>query len=113
MILCARREHLNRIRKVDQAAKICESFVYSIVKKQQHDFKIKNITHSLFEKSMRCAKVCGIFFLLCSKAQIASMNKQPYCTGQNWILTGLRKLRQAHDTTFFRKKIIVPLVEGI
>ena len=50
-----RQDQVNRVRNTDHAAWTCERFVYSIVE----------ITRLyIFEKFMRCTKVCGPFFLI-------------------------------------------------
>ena len=46
----------------DEAARRCKRFVYHIVKNQ--DFMIIKHGDTLFEKCMRRAKVCGLFFLI-------------------------------------------------
>ena len=60
-----RRDHVNRARNADQAARTCERFVYSVVKITRfYDYQ-KWLTH-LFEKFTRCAKQCGLFLVVLS-----------------------------------------------
>ena len=63
------RDHVNRVRNADQAARVCEQFVYSIVKiTRLYDYQTRYV---FWEKFTRCAKVCGlVFFLTAFRMQV-------------------------------------------
>ena len=69
----ARRDHVNRARNADHAAKTCEWFVYSAVKiTRLHDHQRGQ---TFLEKFTRCAKVCGLFLLIAFRLLIGWAGK--------------------------------------
>ena len=59
-----RRDHVNRARNADQAARVCYRFVYSIVKITR--VWLSNVEGTRLEKFTRYAKVYGLFLLDCA-----------------------------------------------
>ena len=56
------QDQANRARNADHAARTFQSFVYFIVTiTRLYDYQALQ-THLIFEKFLRCAKVCGLFF---------------------------------------------------
>ena len=62
-----RRDHVNRARHADHAARACDRFAYSIVKVTRLcDYQTWQTRFILFfEKFTSCAKVCEFFSWLC------------------------------------------------
>ena len=58
-----RRDHMNRSRNADQAATTCERFILFYSQNNKIVW-LSNMADTFLEKFTRCAKVCGLFFLI-------------------------------------------------
>ena len=63
MILCARRDQVNRARNADHAAKTFEMFVYSIVKITRFYYRLSNMVDT-FTNTYEVHKGMWVSFLL-------------------------------------------------
>ena len=73
---------LDRARNADDLTRVCEQFVYSIVKIT----RLSNIEDTFLEKFTRRAKVCGLFYLDCASRVLigwAGNCDNRYCSGQD------------------------------
>ena len=91
------QDQANRARNADHAARTFQSFVYFIVTiTRLYDYQALQ-THLIFEKFLRCAKVCGLFFSWLSFLGADWLGRQTPIT---WIVY-LPSVRVCREIFFF------------